>query len=90
MIDYQRTKTNPIYLTSGALWRKFLDGPHPSHSVCHLYCRNAFIILTLSEHKGLPHTLRQDDVYEGYNLPKGTTVLSNVWCVFCLNSKYPD
>ncbi|KJA13410.1 hypothetical protein HYPSUDRAFT_220871 [Hypholoma sublateritium FD-334 SS-4] len=28
---------------------------------------------------GLPHTLREDDVYEGYHLSKGTIVIANIW-----------
>ncbi|CCM01198.1 uncharacterized protein FIBRA_03246 [Fibroporia radiculosa] len=30
---------------------------------------------------GVPHSLTEDDVYMGYLLPKGTTVLVNVWKV---------
>ncbi|TFK33360.1 cytochrome P450, partial [Crucibulum laeve] len=28
---------------------------------------------------GLPHSLDQDDVYEGYHIPKGSFVIPNVW-----------
>ncbi|KIO29657.1 glycoside hydrolase family 51 protein [Tulasnella calospora MUT 4182] len=28
---------------------------------------------------GLPHALREDDIYEGYFIPKGTTVIANQW-----------
>ena len=28
---------------------------------------------------GLPHAVLKDDVYENYFIPKGTTVLLNVW-----------
>ncbi|KAJ7656514.1 putative monooxygenase [Mycena polygramma] len=28
---------------------------------------------------GIPHALRQDDVYEGLHLPKGAQVVANVW-----------
>lgn len=29
--------------------------------------------------EGAPHVLTQDDVYNGYFLPKGTMVLPNQW-----------
>jgi cytochrome P450 len=28
---------------------------------------------------GVPHVLREDDVYNGYVLPKGTICLANIW-----------
>ncbi|KIO15771.1 hypothetical protein M407DRAFT_34636 [Tulasnella calospora MUT 4182] len=36
---------------------------------------------------GVPHVSRNDDVYDGYFIPKGTTVLANAWG-FSRNSKY--
>lgn len=30
---------------------------------------------------GIPHTTTQDDVYEGYFIPKGSMVLANIWYV---------
>ena len=39
---------------------------------------------------GLPHSLTKDDVYEGYELPKGTTIVPNVWSVgsnYLINSQ---
>ncbi|KIO33205.1 hypothetical protein M407DRAFT_18058 [Tulasnella calospora MUT 4182] len=36
---------------------------------------------------GLPHVSRKDDVYDGYFIPKGTTVLANAWG-FTRNSRY--
>jgi cytochrome P450 len=30
---------------------------------------------------GLPHAVLKDDVYEGYFIPKGTTVIGNIWYV---------
>ena len=42
---------------------------------------NSFIKKNWPSSSGLPHALRKDDVYEGYDLPKGTSVLPNVWCV---------
>jgi cytochrome P450 len=29
----------------------------------------------------LAHYLTEDDVYRGWRVPKGTTVLANIWCV---------
>ena len=31
---------------------------------------------------GIPHSVTQDDTYMGYHVPKGSTVIMNVWCVF--------
>jgi len=30
---------------------------------------------------GVPHRLLEDDYYEGYYLPKGSTVLANTWAI---------
>jgi cytochrome P450 len=30
---------------------------------------------------GIPHTLIQDDVYDGYLLPKGTMLFANTWSI---------
>lgn len=32
----------------------------------------------------VPHSLEEDDVYEGYRIPKGTWVMANIWCVLSL------
>ena len=29
--------------------------------------------------QGMPHRLVQDDVYDGYFIPKGSVVFTNVW-----------
>ncbi|TFY71482.1 hypothetical protein EVG20_g1513 [Dentipellis fragilis] len=39
---------------------------------------------------GLIHTVTTDDVYEGYRIPKGTTVLPNVWYILHDEGTYPD
>ncbi|KIO27615.1 hypothetical protein M407DRAFT_62840, partial [Tulasnella calospora MUT 4182] len=36
---------------------------------------------------GVPHVSRQDDVYDGYFIPKGTSVMANAWG-FSRSSKY--
>ena len=28
---------------------------------------------------GVPHRLMEDDIYEGYLLPKGSIVIANIW-----------
>jgi cytochrome P450 len=30
---------------------------------------------------GVPHRVMQDDVYNGYKIPEGTTIFTNVWYV---------
>jgi cytochrome P450 len=30
---------------------------------------------------GVPHSVLKDDTYMGYTIPKGATIINNVWCV---------
>jgi cytochrome P450 len=41
---------------------------------------------------GIPHMLTQDDIYEGYFLPKGTVFLANTWAIHRDEDEYarPD
>ncbi|KDR69754.1 hypothetical protein GALMADRAFT_77060 [Galerina marginata CBS 339.88] len=39
---------------------------------------------------GVPHCLTEDDYYEGYFIPKGTTVLSNIWAMTHDEDAYPE
>lgn len=36
--------------------------------------------------QGVPHKVRAEDVHEGYLIPKGAWVISNIWCVFCFSA----
>ncbi|KAF8824075.1 hypothetical protein HHX47_DHR9000128 [Lentinula edodes] len=37
-----------------------------------------------------PHALTQDDVYEGYFLPKGSIIMPNVWSILHDEEEYPE
>ncbi|GKZ48832.1 hypothetical protein AbraIFM66951_001073 [Aspergillus brasiliensis] len=39
---------------------------------------------------GIPHMLIQDDMYEGYFLPKGTIVFANTWAIHMDESEYEE
>lgn len=39
---------------------------------------------------GLPHTLMEDDTYGGYFLPKGSTVLANIWSILHDPERFPE
>ena len=39
---------------------------------------------------GIPHAIAKDDVYNGYVLPKGATVIVNIWHILHDPSVYPD
>ncbi|KZT25427.1 cytochrome P450 [Neolentinus lepideus HHB14362 ss-1] len=39
---------------------------------------------------GIPHLADQDDVYEGYYIPKGSTVIGNVWAIHMDPVRYPN
>ncbi|KAG8688870.1 hypothetical protein FRC08_011226 [Ceratobasidium sp. 394] len=39
---------------------------------------------------GMPHRSIQDDVYRGYLIPKGSTILGNVWAITRDPDVYPD
>ena len=54
------------------------------HPVVHLsewYLRFRVVILYLGQcfPPDVPHRLKTDDVYDGYFLPAGSTVIANVW-----------
>ncbi|KAF7348401.1 hypothetical protein MSAN_01794100 [Mycena sanguinolenta] len=38
----------------------------------------------------IPHATTDDDIYEGYYIPKGTTVLPNIWAMAHDESMYPN
>ncbi|KAF5327728.1 hypothetical protein D9619_004539 [Psilocybe cf. subviscida] len=44
------------------------------------------IVLPLS----LPHCAREDDIYKGYFIPKGTMILANVWALTRDETRYKD
>ncbi|KAI0061753.1 cytochrome P450 [Artomyces pyxidatus] len=39
---------------------------------------------------GLPHATTEDDVYDGYFIPEGSTVIANSWAILHDPSTYPD
>jgi cytochrome P450 len=41
-------------------------------------------------HSGIPHETTEDDVYEGYFIPKGTFIHPNQWAITRDKNIYPD
>ncbi|KAF8910211.1 cytochrome P450 [Gymnopilus junonius] len=39
---------------------------------------------------GVPHQVTDDDVYEGYHIPKGAFVIANAWAMLQNEEDYPD
>ncbi|KDR69746.1 hypothetical protein GALMADRAFT_160252 [Galerina marginata CBS 339.88] len=39
---------------------------------------------------GVPHALTEDDYYKGYFIPKGTTVIGNIWAMTHNEKEYPE
>ncbi|PFH49406.1 hypothetical protein AMATHDRAFT_147746 [Amanita thiersii Skay4041] len=39
---------------------------------------------------GLPHSVIEEDHYMGYHIPKGTTVIANIWAIAHDENIYPD
>ncbi|KIJ19362.1 hypothetical protein PAXINDRAFT_7846 [Paxillus involutus ATCC 200175] len=39
---------------------------------------------------GVPHATTEDDIYEGYYIPKGATIMANVWAMSRNEAKYPN
>ncbi|KAJ7177912.1 cytochrome P450 [Mycena filopes] len=39
---------------------------------------------------GLKHRVTKDDIYEGYFIPKGTTVIANIWAITHDSDVYPN
>ena len=40
--------------------------------------------------EGLPHAVTKDDVYQGYHIPKGATVILNIWTISRDPSRYKN
>ncbi|OCH92572.1 cytochrome P450 [Obba rivulosa] len=39
---------------------------------------------------GIPHRADEDDEYKGYHIPKGATVIGNLWAIHMDPTKYPN
>lgn len=39
---------------------------------------------------GMPHSADADDVYEGYFIPKGASVIGNIWAIHMDPARYPE
>jgi cytochrome P450 len=37
------------------------------------------VFLPMFKSAGLPHRVTRDDVYQGFRIPKGATVIANIW-----------
>lgn len=49
----------------------------PTSRFCH------FVLdVSLTFFEGVPHRVTEDNVFNGYFIPKGALVLSNLWCAF--------
>lgn len=46
--------------------------PPEDHILCYLFCADIILI-------AVPHRLMQDDIHEGYFIPKGALVIPNIW-----------
>jgi hypothetical protein len=46
------------------------------------YRKLLFILNHICTEKGGPHMVTQDDIYNGYLIPKGTTIIANIWFGF--------
>lgn len=52
---------------------------------------NTFIPISLTSlPEGVPHVPDQDDMYNGYFIPKGSTVIGNVWAIHMDPNRYPN
>ncbi|KAG8962327.1 hypothetical protein FRC00_009737, partial [Tulasnella sp. 408] len=47
-------------------------------------------VVSFGEFDCVPHAARQDDIYEGYFIPKGTTVIANAWAISRDTKHYPN
>ncbi|KAI9570681.1 cytochrome P450 [Boletus coccyginus] len=39
---------------------------------------------------GVPHATTSSDIYNGFYIPKGATIIANVWAMFHDEARYPD
>ncbi|KIM82350.1 hypothetical protein PILCRDRAFT_8150 [Piloderma croceum F 1598] len=39
---------------------------------------------------GLPHRVTQENIYQGFRIPKGTTVVANIWAITRDSDMYPN
>ncbi|KAF9239603.1 cytochrome P450 [Melanogaster broomeanus] len=39
---------------------------------------------------GLPHATTTDDIYEGHFIPKGSTIVANIWAIYHNEDIYPE
>ncbi|PFH47463.1 hypothetical protein AMATHDRAFT_67716 [Amanita thiersii Skay4041] len=67
--------------------------PHPSKLDCLTYL-NAVLKEVLRyapiANLALPHRASEEDVYNGYLIPKDTTIVANVWAIMHDETLYPD
>ncbi|KAF8897940.1 cytochrome P450 [Infundibulicybe gibba] len=49
-----------------------------------------YVLAIIKETLRLVHRLMQDDVYEGYLIPKGARVVANIWAITHDSDLYPD
>lgn len=46
--------------------------------------------ISLIGDEGIPHRADADDVYDEYFIPKGSTVLGNIWAIHMDPQRYPN
>ena len=47
------------------------------------------MVADLTMYAGIPHSADEDEVYNGYFIPKGATVIGNVWAIHMDPARYP-